>query len=245
MLFSLHPSSQVAHIGAHLPIEKGVSIYTSIMIVTTIMAHITCYLTSYSLLFFLLLLSTFQVSVAEDSVLVSGQAITERYFDCCKPDCSWPARAPFSQPVQTCDRNNEPLSKFNGGSSCGYGLAYPCYDQVPWAFNDTFSYGFAGVYLMKKLRDAWCCACYEITFTSGDVKGKKMVVQTHNSGFDLLTANRFALAVCQTWPHIFCDALLCSAFVIMLITLDSGRKYQLRKRLRKTIRPSRLHIWFR
>lgn len=154
------------------------------------MTRISSYLTT-----FLFLLSTSQASSAEESVLVSGHAITDRYFDCCKPDCGWLSRADVNQPVQICDRNNEPFSETEEGSSCGGGPSYPCYDQVPWAVNDTFSYGFAGVYLKKKLRDTWCCACYELTFTSGEVKGKKMVVQAHNSGFDLLTTNRFALAV--------------------------------------------------
>ncbi len=30
-----------------------------------------------------------------------------------------------------------------------------------------------------------CCACYELTFTSGPVKGKKMIVQATNTGGDL------------------------------------------------------------
>lgn len=150
-----------------------------------------------------LLLSISQVSIADD-VLVSGHAVTERYWDCCKPDCSWPARADFNQPAQVCNADNNPLTDFNVASSCGGGSSYQCANQHPWAVNDTFSYGFAGVYLMEKLRDSWCCACYELTFTSGEVKGKKMVVQAHNSGFDMLTANRFALAVCQASFLHFC-----------------------------------------
>jgi len=28
----------------------------------------------------------------------------------------------------------------------------------------------------------WCCQCYELTFTSGPVKGKKFVIQAVNTG---------------------------------------------------------------
>ncbi|KAK2765142.1 hypothetical protein FQN54_008841 [Arachnomyces sp. PD_36] len=129
------------------------------------------------------------------SVNQTGSGITQRYWDCCKPDCSWPAKASVNQPVAICDNKNNPLTDFNTGSSCGGGETYPCADQLPWAVNDTFSYGYAGLFLMDHASDAWCCACYELTFTSGDVKGQKMVVQAHNSGFDLTTANRFSLAV--------------------------------------------------
>ncbi|PGH13688.1 hypothetical protein AJ79_03539 [Helicocarpus griseus UAMH5409] len=131
---------------------------------------------------------------AEDNT-VFGKAVLERYYDCCKPDCSWPARANFNRPIQVCSKDDNPLTDLNLGSSCGGGPSYPCSDQSPWAVNDTFSYGFVGAYLMEKARDAWCCACYELTFENEELKGKKMVVQAHNSGFDVVAFNRFALAV--------------------------------------------------
>ncbi|PGH15510.1 hypothetical protein AJ80_05527 [Polytolypa hystricis UAMH7299] len=141
-----------------------------------------------------LFLSASQVATAADNT-VSGEAITERYWDCCKTDCAWPGRTEWTQPIQQCDGNNKAVTDFNAGSGCGDGKAFSCADQSPWAINDTFSYGYAGVYLVEQVRDKWCSACYEVTFTSGKVKGKKMVVQGHNSGFDLLTANKFALAI--------------------------------------------------
>ncbi|PGG94970.1 hypothetical protein AJ80_10069, partial [Polytolypa hystricis UAMH7299] len=125
----------------------------------------------------------------------SGSGRAERYWDCCKPDCAWKGKADFDHPVFTCDKDNKALTDTNAGSSCGGGPSHLCADQSPWAINDTFSYGFAGLYLMEHPSDTWCCACYEITFTSGAVKGKKMVVQAHNSGFDVLTTNKFALAI--------------------------------------------------
>lgn len=146
----------------------------------------------------LLFLSTvLLLSRADASVNQTGQAITEKYFDCCKSDCSWPAKAEVNQPVAVCDNDNNPLKEFNSGSSCGGGETFPCSDQIPWAVNDTFAYGFAGVFLMGHASDAWCCACYEITFKNGPVKGQKMVVQAHNSGFDHHGSNRFSFSVCS------------------------------------------------
>jgi hypothetical protein len=143
----------------------------------------------------LLLLSTTIPSGAVASVNVTGTAITQYYWDCCKSDCSWEAKADVNQPVAVCDNKNNLLTDFQSGSSCGGGDSYQCADQQPWAVNDTFSYGYAGVFLMDHASDAWCCACYELTFKNAPVEGKKMVVQAHNSGFDVLTADRFSLAV--------------------------------------------------
>ncbi|ELU42759.1 glycosyl hydrolase family 45 domain-containing protein [Rhizoctonia solani AG-1 IA] len=55
----------------------------------------------------------------------------------------------------------------------------------PWAVNDSLSYGFAAVKLQGGAESTWCCQCYELTFTSGPVSGKKMIVQTTNTGGDL------------------------------------------------------------
>jgi hypothetical protein len=31
----------------------------------------------------------------------------------------------------------------------------------------------------------WCCACYELRFTTGPIKGKTMIIQATNTGYDL------------------------------------------------------------
>ncbi|KFY64536.1 hypothetical protein V496_03186 [Pseudogymnoascus sp. VKM F-4515 (FW-2607)] len=124
-----------------------------------------------------------------------GIAITDRFWDCCKPSCGWNAKASFDYPVFSCDNNNNHLSNFDAGTGCNGGNAFLCADQSPWAVNDTFSYGFVGVYFPGYVEDAWCGACYQLDFTSEEVKGKRMVVQAHNTGYDVHEANRFALAI--------------------------------------------------
>jgi hypothetical protein len=144
----------------------------------------------------ILILSQFLVSV-HCQLNVSGEAITTRFWDCCKPSCSWKAKAPVSRPVQDCNISDAPSPNFDVGTGCEEGgAAYTCSDQQPWAVNDTFSYGFAGVFITgQPVEEGWCCACYQLNFTSGPVKGKSMIVQASNSAFDVNSASRFSLAV--------------------------------------------------
>ncbi|KAI4957693.1 hypothetical protein J4E86_004832 [Alternaria arbusti] len=129
---------------------------------------------------------------------VSAQSTgkTTRYWDCCKGSCAWAGKAPVTKPIATCDKNDNPLTNLNAKSGCesGGGEAYMCTDQSPWAVNDDLAYGFAAVKLAGKTESDWCCACYEMTFTSGPVSGKKMIVQTTNTGGDL-GDNHFDIAM--------------------------------------------------
>ena len=69
-----------------------------------------------------------------------------------------------------------------------------CADQTPMVISSTLSYGYAAVKLAGEQESDWCCACYELTFTSGAVQGKKMIVQATNTGGDL-GSNHFDLAI--------------------------------------------------
>lgn len=122
---------------------------------------------------------------------------TTRYWDCCKPSCAWPGKASLAEgPVRTCNKNDQPLS--DGGatkSGCqSGGGAYMCSSQSPWAVNDTVAYGYAAVRIAGSSESQWCCACYALTFTSGPVQGKTLVVQATNTGGDL-GSNHFDLAI--------------------------------------------------
>ena len=65
-----------------------------------------------------------------------------------------------------------------------------CSSQSPWAVSDDLAYGFAAV----TEANPSCCQCYQLTFTSGVIKGKKMIVQATNTGNDVNGA-QFDLAV--------------------------------------------------
>jgi hypothetical protein len=125
----------------------------------------------------------------------SGTGQTTRYWDCCKPSCAWPGKG-SSTPVGTCDKSDNPLN--DGGatkSGCDSGgSAFMCSSHSPWAVNDDLAYGWAAVNIAGSSESQWCCACYELTFTSGPVSGKKMIVQATNTGGDLGN-NHFDIAV--------------------------------------------------
>ncbi|PVH93183.1 glycoside hydrolase family 45 protein [Periconia macrospinosa] len=139
------------------------------------------------------------VLVSGASLNISGEAVTTRFWDCCKPSCGWKAKAPFSRPVLSCGIDDKPID-IDAGTGCNGGSAYQCSNQQPWKVNDTFSYGFAGVFIKPeltagKIEDAWCCACYQLDFTSDPLKGKTMIVQASNTAYDVTSNNRFSLAI--------------------------------------------------
>lgn len=66
-----------------------------------------------------------------------------------------------------------------------------CSNQSPWAVNDNLAYGFAAVSASSAPS---CCSCYQLTFTSGAIAGKKMIVQATNTGYDV-GSTQFDIAV--------------------------------------------------
>ncbi|KAJ3121391.1 hypothetical protein HK098_003731 [Nowakowskiella sp. JEL0407] len=131
----------------------------------------------------------------------SGNGKTTRYWDCCKPSCAWASNVSgASGSVKTCSNNGSALTNANIKNACsgggetgpGDGFAYMCTDNQPWAINDNLSYGFAAASISGVQTSRMCCACYELTFTDGPVAGKKMIVQTTNTGGDL-SSNHFDL----------------------------------------------------
>lgn len=116
---------------------------------------------------------------------VSGSGKTTRYWDCCKGSCAWDGKADVSSPVKTCDIDDNPITDTNAQSGCNGGDAYMCSDQSPWAVNSTMAYGFGAVHIPGGSESSWCCACYELTFTSTSIEGKKMIIQATNTGADL------------------------------------------------------------
>ena len=141
------------------------------------------------------LLTLLPFYLAGSSLAVSGTGTTTRYWDCCKPSCAWDGKATLSSgPVDTCDANNNVLASAATVSACDGGTAYMCSNESPWAVSDDLAYGFAATSIAGGTEATWCCACYELTFTSGPVAGKKMIVQATNTGGDL-GSNQFDLAV--------------------------------------------------
>ncbi|KAJ2902827.1 putative endoglucanase type K [Zalerion maritima] len=126
-----------------------------------------------------------------------GRGMTTRYWDRCKASCAWPGKAALTQGlVQTCDQNVNPLDDgraTTSGCEPGGG-AFMCSNQSPWAESEDLAYGWAAVNIAGSNEGHWCCACSELTFTSGPVNGKTMIVQATNTGGDLGN-NHFNIAM--------------------------------------------------
>lgn len=147
----------------------------------------------------LLALPLFPLLARAATLNYTGTALTTRYWDCCKPSCGWKGKAFVTNPVGSCSASDAPIA-FDAGTGCNGGTAFACSQQQPWAVNASLAYGYAGVFLTKdvvgdKTEDAWCCACYQLDFTEGELKGKRMVVQASNTAYDVTSTNRFSIAV--------------------------------------------------
>lgn len=115
-----------------------------------------------------------------------------RFWDCCKPHCSWTANVPSGMaPLQTCTVNGTSVNPDpEAVSSCEGGSSFVCYKFIPFAVSDDLSYGFAAT----QSGDV-CGKCYEIQFTGhgkysdtpGAVAlvGKRMIVMAVNIGYDV------------------------------------------------------------
>ncbi|QRV85207.1 glycoside hydrolase family 45 protein [Ceratobasidium sp. AG-Ba] len=55
----------------------------------------------------------------------------------------------------------------------------------PFAVSDSLSYGFAAANIQGGSEASWCCQCYNLTFTSGPVAGKSLILQVTNTGGNL------------------------------------------------------------
>ncbi|KAK8114199.1 endoglucanase type K [Apiospora kogelbergensis] len=119
------------------------------------------------------------LSAAATASALSGSGRSTRYWDCCKTSCAWSGKAAVNQPVTTCDNNNNPVTNANAPSGCDGGLRLRVRQQLALG-------------RQRQAESATCCACFKITFTSGPVSGKTMVVQSTNTGGDL-GSNQFDL----------------------------------------------------
>jgi len=131
-----------------------------------------------------------------------GVAKTTRYWDCCKPSCSWNGKADIAAgfgPVRACLQDGSPADS-NARSGCGgggdpnvAGPSFACTDNQPWVEDGVlfaFAAGGAG--------DGDCCSCYELEFLDysigassyqGQLHGERMVVQVTNTGGDLSSSH--------------------------------------------------------
>jgi len=125
------------------------------------------------------------------------EGVTTRYYDCCKPSCSWPGKADVFHEVRHCAVDGVTLiGDQEAASACQadvVGTAHMCEAQQPWAVSDALSYGFAAAALPGGESNS-CCKCYAITFKDPPIRGKQLVVQVTNTGADV-GSNQFDLQI--------------------------------------------------
>lgn len=126
--------------------------------------------------------------------ITGNNGFATRYWDCCKPSCSWTTNVP------ACQKDGMTrITDKNARSGCDSGgSAFECYDFSPWFDPATnMSYGFAAKNGVN------CGSCWMLQFTgqgnsngndpgSQKIRGQQMIVQAINIGgidsnqFDLL-----------------------------------------------------------
>ncbi|KAJ3121393.1 hypothetical protein HK098_003733 [Nowakowskiella sp. JEL0407] len=141
----------------------------------------------------------------------SGSGRTTSFLDCCKPNCSRSStlygRALGS--VKSCASVGSVLANRDIKNGCaptgvgetgtvGDGFAYMCTDYQPWVINDQLSYGFAATYISQLDTNYYCCACFELTFTTGPVKGKQMIIPGAGINADNACSKQFTTDA-NTW----------------------------------------------
>ena len=122
----------------------------------------------------------------------SGSGFATRYWDCCKPSCSWTENAGAGNEAKMCSVNGSVISDKNAESVCLGGSAATCTSQIPIIVNDNLAYAFAAV---PASNGGQCGHCYALTFDGTGkyetkanhkaIKGKILVVMASNVGTDV------------------------------------------------------------
>jgi hypothetical protein len=124
-----------------------------------------------------------------------------RYWDGCKPHCSWLGNIvdtknpkPWNGICKNCDKNNKEVTTYQKHPSWTDGLywagylsvpsscndpsgTYACWDMAPIAINDTLAYGFAAM----NPEIAECGTCYQLNFDGYWYDEPQMPRPTHRA----------------------------------------------------------------
>ena len=122
----------------------------------------------------------------------SGKGWATRYWDCCKPHCSWPEHAHGNYSKQCTNKGTKESTDWGGQSICSGGGLMTCTSQIPMIIDDSLAYAFAAV---PAADGGSCGKCYALAFDgrgkyerkANHIKldGKVLVVMTTNIGGDV------------------------------------------------------------
>ena len=121
-----------------------------------------------------------------------ASGFASRYWDCCKPSCSWTENAGAGNEARQCDASMNILNDHNAKSMCDGGPATTCLSQMPMVVSDNLAYAFAAC---PGNGPNVCGKCFELTFTGQGkyesklnhkkIAGKKLIVMASNIGYDV------------------------------------------------------------
>ena len=124
-----------------------------------------------------------------------GSGWANRYWDCCKPHCTWPEHAHSNYAKQCTNKGKKESTDWGGQSVCSGGGLMTCTSQIPFTVDGCDEYGFAFA-AVPASNGGDCGKCFQLTFTGEGhynstnantkaIKGKKLIIMTTNIGGDV------------------------------------------------------------
>ena len=123
-----------------------------------------------------------------------GNGFASRYWDCCKPSCSWTENAGSGNEARQCDKNMNIINDKSSINKCDGGPSTTCLSQIPFVINGCDNLGFAFAAAPGGSGNI-CGKCFELKFTGSGkyetqknhqmLKDKKLIVMASNIGYDV------------------------------------------------------------
>ena len=124
-----------------------------------------------------------------------GSGFATRYWDGCKPSCSWKENAGNAGPSKQCSANGKsPNTDYSAKSVCDGGSAATCTSQIPFTIDGCSEMGFAFA-AVPASNGGQCGKCFQLTFTGTGkyetkanqkaLAGKKLIIMVTNVGVDV------------------------------------------------------------
>ena len=125
---------------------------------------------------------------------LSGSGFASRYWDCCKPSCSWTNNAGAGNEARQCSASMDLITDYNAASKCDGGPATTCLSQIPFTLDGCDDMGFA-FGAVPGAGPNVCGRCFLLEFTGEgkyetkknhqSLKNKKLLVMASNIGYDV------------------------------------------------------------
>lgn len=125
-----------------------------------------------------------------------GSGWATRYWDCCKPSCSWNENAGGHLSKQCDAKGKNQNNDYGAQSVCSGGNAATCLSQIPFTIDGCKEYAFAFA-AVPASNGGQCGKCFQLTFTGkgkyGDCPNckklaaakKKLIIMVTNVGHDV------------------------------------------------------------